>query len=305
MDAGTDDGTVALEEGRAFLDLSPWRKVAVSGTDAAGWLGDLLTADIAGLGVGGACRSLLLTPTGRIRADVHVASRPDGLLLLQSPDQPEDVGLALASYVLSADVLLEDRTGALALFALPGRETPPVEGADTTAPSCVGTGIDVVTPAGEPARRFARGWGGGGGGGEGGEGKSRRGLEEAGADALERWRIRRGAPRMGADFDVRSIPAETGLDDVIDYGKGCFLGQEAVARVRNLGHPPRVLRHLRTDAPVRVDDPVFVDGSAVGVVTSAAEGAQTTLLARVRWDAATASLVAADGSTLIDVPHPV
>jgi folate-binding protein YgfZ len=110
---------------------------------------------------------------------------------------------------------------------------------------------------------------------------------------------------MGADFDGRSIPAETGLNDVIDYGKGCFLGQEAVARVRNLGHPPRVLRHLRTDASVRVDDPVFVGGSAVGVITSAAEGLQTTLLARVRWDAATASLVTADGSTLIDVPHPV
>jgi tRNA-modifying protein YgfZ len=296
MDAGTDDGTVALEEGRAFLDLSPWRKVAVSGTDAVAWLGDLLTADIAGLRAGEACRSLLLTPTGRIRADVHVASHaaghPDGLLLLQSPDQPEDVGLALASYVLSADVLLEDRTDALALFALPGRSAPPVEGAEATAPSCVGTGIDVVTPAGESARRFARACVGAG-------------LFEAGAAAHERWRIGRGVPRMGADFDDRSIPAEAGLDDVIDYGKGCFLGQEAVARVRNLGHPTRVLRHLLTAAPVRVDDPVFADGSAVGVVTSAAEGSPTTLLARVRWGAATAPLVTSDGSTLIDVPHLV
>src|SRR5262245_60133113 len=101
MDTGTDDGIVALEEGRRFLDLSPWRKVAVSGTVAVGWLGDLLTADIVGLRAGEACRSFLLTPTGRIRADIHVARPPvghpardqDGLLLLQSPDQPEDVGL--------------------------------------------------------------------------------------------------------------------------------------------------------------------------------------------------------------------
>src|SRR4029450_4096416 len=110
---------------------------------------------------------------------------------------------------------------------------------------------------------------------------------------------------MGAAFEARSLPAEAGLDDVIDYGKGCFLGQESVARVRNLGHPTRVLRHLLTAAPVRVDDPVFADGSAVAWLPSAVEGSPTTLLARVRWGAATAPLVTPDGSTLIDVPHLV
>ena len=255
------------------------------------WLGDLLTADITGLTVGGACRSLLLTPTGRIRADVHVTRHAEGPLLLQSPDQPEDIGLALSGYVLSADVALEDRTQELALFSFPRGAEPP-GGSTATTPSCLGPGTDVVTPAGEPGRLFAQACVGAG-------------LEEAGPDALERWRITRGVPRMGPDFDGASTPAEAGLDGAIDYGKGCFLGQEAVARIRNLGHPARVLRHLRAHTDVRVAEPVFADGSAVGEVTSAADGTETTLLARVRWAAASMPLSTADGTTLIDVPPPV
>jgi len=291
---GTDaaDGLVALRQERAFLDLSSWRKVRVTGSDARAWLGDLLTADIAGLAVGAACRSLLLTPTGRIRADVHVARREDDLMLLQPADQPEHVGLALGSYVLSADVSLEDATNVLALFAVPGRAAAKIGVPGATAPSVVGPGIDVLTSAGDAAWRFVRSCIGAG-------------LEEAGPDALERWRIERGIPRMGLDFDERSLPAEAGLEHAIDYGKGCFLGQEAVARVRNLGHPARVLRHLRVSGPARTADPVLADGAVVGEITSAADGPEPTVLARVRWEAATAPLVTREGSTLIDVPRPV
>jgi folate-binding protein YgfZ len=286
-----DGELCALEEERAFVDLSSWRKVGVSGSDAVAWLGDLLTADIAGLAPGAATRSLLLTPTGRIRADVHVARREDDLVLLQAADQPEHVGLALSSYVLSSVVSLEDRTGDLALFAVPGRAASRVGVAGTTAPSCVGAGIDVLVATGDPAWRFVRSCIGAG-------------LEEAGADAIDRWRIRRGIARMGADFDERSLPAEAGLDGVIDYGKGCFLGQEAVARVRNLGHPARVVRHLRSAGAATRGDAVFAEGAAVGEITSAAPGDETTLIARVRWAAAEAPLALRDGTTMIDVPPP-
>src|SRR5206468_12568680 len=165
---------------------------------------------------------------------------------------------------------LEDRTNDLALFAIPGAAASLVGVVGATSPSSVGPGIDVLTAVGEPASRFVSACVGAG-------------LEEAGAAALEGWRIRRGVPRMGADFDDRSLPAEAGLDDVIDYGKGCFLGQEAVARVRNLGHPARILRRLRATAPARPGEPVFADGAAVGEVTSSAGGRETALIARVRW----------------------
>jgi folate-binding protein YgfZ len=286
MDQVSESELAALEEERAFLDRSAWRKVRVTGGDAVTWLGDLLAADIAGLEPGRGCRSLLLTPTGRIRADVQVARRDDDLFLLQAPEQPEHIGLALNTYVLSADVSLEDRTNDLALFTVPGRAASLVGIHGATEPSSVGPGIDVLVDAGKPAWRFV-------------EACIAAGHEEAGGDAYEVWRVRRGIARMGRDFDERSLPAEAGLEATIDSEKGCFLGQEAVARVRNLGHPRRLLRHLHGPGPIAAGEAVFAGPNAVGEVTSAApDGDGSTVIARVRWDAATEPLTVSGGRSL-------
>jgi folate-binding protein YgfZ len=286
MDQVSESELAALEEERAFLDRSAWRKVRVTGGDAVTWLGDLLAADIAGLEPGRGCRSLLLTPTGRIRADVQVARRDDDLFLLQAPEQPEHIGLALNTYVLSADVSLEDRTNDLALFTVPGRAASLVGIHGATEPSSVGPGIDVLVDAGTPAWRF-------------GAACIAAGHEEAGGDADEVWRVRRGIARMGRDFDERSLPAEAGLEATIDSEKGCFLGQEAVARVRNLGHPRRLLRHLHGPGPIAAGEAVFAGPNAVGEVTSAApDGDGSTVIARVRWDAATEPLTVSGGRSL-------
>jgi folate-binding protein YgfZ len=286
MDEVSESELAALEEERGFLDRSAWRKVRVTGGDAVTWLGDLLSADIAGLEPGRGCRSLLLTPTGRIRADVQVARRDDDLFLLQAPEQPEHIGLALNTYVLSADVSLEDRTNDLALFTVPGRAASLVGIHGATEPSSVGPGIDVLVDAGKPAWRFV-------------EACIAAGLEEARGDAYEVWRVRRGIVRMGRDFDERSLPAEAGLEATIDSEKGCFLGQEAVARVRNLGHPPRLLRHLHGPGPIAAGEAVFAGPNAVGEITSAApDGEGSTVIARVRWDAATEPLTVSGGRSL-------
>jgi folate-binding protein YgfZ len=113
---------------------------------------------------------------------------------------------------------------------------------------------------------------------------------------LEIRRIRRGDVRMGADFGSDALPAEAGLEGAIDLTKGCFLGQESVAKVRNLGHPPRVLRHVRSQTPVAPGVPVLTGGVAVGEVTSAAENnGGTDAIVRVRWDAALEELSTATG----------
>jgi tRNA-modifying protein YgfZ len=286
MDEVSESELAALVEERAFLDRSSWRKVRVTGGDAITWLGDLLTADIAGLEPGRGCRSLLLTPTGRIRADVQVARREEDLFLLQAPEQPEHIGLALSAYVLSADVSLEDRTNDLALFTVPGRAASLVGIHGATEPSSVGPGIDVLVDAGKPAWRFV-------------EACIAAGLGEAGGDAEEVWRVRRGIARMGRDFDERSLPAEAGLEAAIDSEKGCFLGQEAIARVRNLGHPPRLLRHLHGPGRIAVGDAVFAGPNAVGEVTSSApDGEGSTVIARVRWVAATEPLTVSGSRSL-------
>jgi tRNA-modifying protein YgfZ len=277
-----DAELMALSEGRAAVDLSTYRIVRVWGDDARRWLHDLVTTDVASLRPGEARRSLLLDATGHIRADLHVTCDDDGFWLFQDPDQADHVGSALATYVLSSAVELDDLTGRRSLIALPGVSDEP----GGSRPSVLGEGHDLLRTAldpGAPAgRRFVS------------------------QDAVEVWRIRAGRPRMGADFDRTAIPAEAGLEGLIDTTKGCFLGQESVARVRNLGHPPRVLRHLQGDG--RVDAGATLTSTTpeeeVGIVTSAAErtGGGTVLIASVRWAAREQLLRSSDGLALFPVP---
>jgi tRNA-modifying protein YgfZ len=276
----SDDELLAIAEGRAAVDLASFRKVRVRGDDARAWLHDLVTTDVASLVPGASRRTLLLDATGHIRADLQVACDGDGFWLFQAPDQPDHIRSALAPYVLSSAVSLDDLTDERGLIALLGSA-----GAhDGFRPSCLGPGGDVIGSSGStllpPERAFV------------------------GADAAEVWRIRRGRARMGTDFDGRSIPAEAGLDETIDETKGCFLGQESVARVRNLGHPPRVLRHMVADGPIDAGSSVVDEaGDEVGVVTSAAThvGGGTVLLASIRWGAGKRLLDAREGRDLAPV----
>ncbi|MGZ8583291.1 MAG: CAF17-like 4Fe-4S cluster assembly/insertion protein YgfZ, partial [Actinomycetota bacterium] len=267
----------ALSEGRGAVDLSSYRTVRVAGDDARRWLHDLVTTDVASLRTGEARRSLLLDATGHIRADMHVACDDEGFWLFQAPDQPEHVGSALAVYVLSSAVRIDELTGERALVAIPGSS----EDGGGFRPSALGTGRDVLIDAGElrapPGREFVS------------------------DDAAEVWRIRAGRPRMGPDFDRSSIPAEAGLESLIDATKGCFLGQESVARVRNLGHPPRLLRQLECDGRVDTGSTLTTTaGDEAGIVTSAADrdGGGTVLLASVRWVAREQLLRSPDGLSL-------
>ncbi|MGH2685223.1 MAG: YgfZ/GcvT domain-containing protein [Actinomycetota bacterium] len=275
----------ALDDGRAFADLSAWRKIHVHGADAAGWLNDLLTADLSGLGPGRSQRTLLLTANGRIRADVHATPEGDGFLLLQAPDQPEPIDRLLDRYILSSDVALDDRTVEMALLAFPGREPPETTEGLPLRPSVLGDGTDLLVEAGraEEVRAAARD----------------RGLIEADPDSLEAWRIRAGIPRFPADLSTDSLPHEFHLGDAIAFDKGCYLGQEAVAKVRNLGHPPFVVAAGEVAAASAPGDEVVAATEAAGVVTSAAaRDGSTAVIVRVRWAVRDASLALRDGSPI-------
>jgi folate-binding protein YgfZ len=291
--AAPPDELRALATGRAFVDLSSCWKTAVGGADRVRWLHDLLTADIASVDRGESRRSLLLTPTGRIRADVHVIRRDHDLMLLQTSDQPEPIRALLEPYVLSSDVQLDDVTGAFAFFALPGSPAG-LDGTTSYTPSVLGPGHDELVEAGlrAHARRSAL---------------AAAGLLEVGIETVEVDRIRRGIARMGRDFDASSLPAEAGLEALIDGAKGCFLGQESFARIRDRGHPARVLRRLRADGDLRAGEPVLADGVEVGRITSAAPGPDEDgrAIARVRWAAATRELALRDGRPLVEVPQSI
>lgn len=269
-------------QGRAYADLSHWHKVLVLGSDARNWLNDLMTADIETLTAGSSRRALLLSPTGRIRAAVTVASIGGGLHLFQDPVQPSAVDRLLAPYVLSSDVELVDVSRSMTLLAFPGSEPPHVPGGETVMPSCLGRGADLILSRKLESRD-----------------QTLQGLTLLGPDALERWRIDHGIPKFPLDLTPQSLPHEADLDEAIDYGKGCYLGQEAVARVRNLGHPTWVVLSMRSDAAVAPNDSVMADGNEVGRVTSAASvDGHTAVIARVRWSARELPLTTGSGTPL-------
>ena len=247
------------------MDLRGWALTEVRGADAEAWLDDLVTASVAGLPAGEALRSFLLSPTGRIRADIRVL-RPrsgDGFLLLQDTAQPDAIADLLGPYVLSSDVELApaDPRG---LFVKP-------------RPSLVWTAAWEARDDGSVP---------------------------AGPEALEAWRIRHGLARFPVDLDADSLPAEAGLDvePVIDRSKGCYLGQESVARVRNLGHPPRVVVGVRAEAPLRPGTPVRSQGARVGTVTSVEPREGSSAMVRIRWDARDTELTA-DGGIALERPN--
>jgi folate-binding protein YgfZ len=276
------EGLSALREGRAIIDLSAWRKVMVRGREASAWLNDLLTAELAGLEEGEARRSLLLSPTGRMRADVAVTQSADGFLLLQDPIQPSAVDRVLAPYVLSSNVVVEDRSGELGLVAMPDGPVPPAEGRLSFRPSPLGTGRGIAVHEEEKAAILGD-----------------PGLVPVSLADLEAFRIERGVPRFGVDLGEESLPHEAPMGDAIAHDKGCFLGQEAVAKVRNLGHPPFVLIAVDCSDRVEAGGAIMAEGREVGRITSAARlEERSAALARVRWAARGSELRTREGESL-------
>jgi folate-binding protein YgfZ len=122
-------------------------------------------------------------------------------------------------------------------------------------------------------------------------------------EAVMAWMIRRGIPTFGIDLDERSLPAEAGLEETtVDFTKGCFLGQESVAKLRNFGHPPRVILALVADGPVAPGEALSADGAEVGLVTSVVHdraGGPVRALGHVRWEARERSFVTPGGVRLV------
>ncbi|MGH2554776.1 MAG: YgfZ/GcvT domain-containing protein [Actinomycetota bacterium] len=274
-----------LAAGRAFADISSWRTIAVSGTDALEWLDDLVTADLSDLPPGMARPALLLTPTGGIRASFTVTAYEGDPLLLQDPAQPASIERLLDPYVLSSDVQLDDRTTGLAIFSFPGLvEAPDATATAQSAPSCLGAGVDLLAAAQDHDDLLRS--------------MSNR-YTQARDEDVEAWRIAAGIPRFGIDALEGDLPQESGLSDAVSRGKGCFPGQEAVAKVDSLGHPRRLVLALEAAGPASPGDAVMLDGSEVGQITSAAGfGVGTYVMARLRWEARDAHLRTAPGTEL-------
>jgi len=262
-----------LASGTAYIDASSLRVTGIAGSDARAWLNELVSADVGVLGPGRSVPSLLLAPTGGVRAAFTLVLDGDGFLALQDASQERSVAELLAPYVLSSDVSLRDRTGDLAILAFPGLAQPPaIDGARPSSPSALGRGADLIASASEHDRIATE--------------LATRGFARAGGADAESWRIAAGIPRVGVDTADGDLPQEAALEGAVAFAKGCFVGQEAVAKTRDRGHPRRALLAFEADAEVAAGEAVTADGGVVGAVTSAvSDGRRTRGLARVRWAA--------------------
>jgi tRNA-modifying protein YgfZ len=226
--------------------------VAVRGPGAEAFLQAMLSNDVEKLAVGDACQALLLTAKARVIAPVVVLRRlPEDFLLLTELGAGEPVRAALLRMRFAARCEIEpEEHVAFVVFG----DAEGVQTADYGIPA-----VEVLDTELEPTVE---------------------------AEELELLRIKAGTPRLGREIDDRVLPAEAGLDArAIDFAKGCYPGQEPIARQHYRGRVNRSLRvlELRSEELPEYDAELTYEGKTVGRVTSAArEGDRIVALGYVR-----------------------
>ena len=215
--------------------------IAARGPDAIEYLQGQLSQDVAALGIGDSALSLLLQPQGKVDAWLRVTRTADDELVLDvEAGWGEQVVARLKRFLLRVKVELEPLDWSVAVH--PGDDVAAPDGAWRVVSEVPGTSTFLHATGGMSD------------------------------DEHEALRIAAGVPRMGHELDESTIPASAGIvDRSVSFTKGCYTGQELVARIDSRGdRVPAKLRRLTGDA--HVGDVVVVDGREVGHVTSAAPG---------------------------------
>jgi folate-binding protein YgfZ len=253
--------------------------VRVSGADRLAYLHSLLSQHLSDAEPGTVADFLYLDPKGNAQAAGRAIVRSADVLLVTPPEVAADLAAALARYTFLLDAAAEDLSGAWALAGVRGPGALPDAGAPAermrALPHGEGVavrdrwgGVDLVGPAAWVEERLVA-----------------LDLPEAGPADWEAWRIGAGEPAWGSEIVPGRRAQELGLLPThVHLRKGCYPGQESIAKIHNLGRPRRALAVVETAEPVTPGDPVEVGGrpGKLGEVTSAAsEGAAWVALALV------------------------
>jgi folate-binding protein YgfZ len=219
--------------------------VGVAGPDAGDHLQNMVSNDVESLQVGDACPALLLTAKARVIAPLVVWRRGDeDYLLLTEPELGEQVRAHLLRMRLRARCEVElEQHESVVLFG------DDADGFATDFPGAREAVDSGLAPT-------------------------------LSSEELEARRVAAGVPRWGREIDDRVLPAEAGLDAThISFEKGCYPGQEPVARLHFRGHPNRSLRVLQLDRVPEYDAELVHDGKVVGRVTSAVQRGDGSVIA--------------------------
>jgi folate-binding protein YgfZ len=268
--------------GAAAVDLSNRGVVAITGPDRLSWLHSLTTQVLEGLEAGQSALALILSPHGHVEHELHAVDDGTATWLIVQPGTADTLVRYLRSMQFMLRVEVEDRSATHAVVWEPSWAVDPgavtwlvpadfaghghvAAGSDrggdaskygTDRPAAF-AGREVVVPRELLAERMSAAPG------------------PAGTWALEALRVAAAVPRLGLETDHRTLPHEVGwIGPAVHLAKGCYRGQEAVARVHNLGHPPRRLALLHLDGSDETmpehGSAVLVDGRETGWVGTAA-----------------------------------
>ncbi len=250
----------ALAAGRGVVDLANRAVVAVTGPDRLGWLHDLTTQHLTGLQPGDSALALVLSPQGHVEHELHLADDGDTAWIVTEASRAPDLLAFLERMRFLLRVEIADRSADLAIVWLPGAEQPEGAVAGWRVPEPFAgrgfAGTEWILDRPRAAAFVAAS------------------DSPAGSWALEALRVAALMPRIGLDTDHRTIPNEVGwlgtphAPNAVHLDKGCYRGQETVAKVNNLGRPPRRLALLHLDGtseqPPAHGAEVWSDGARVG-----------------------------------------
>jgi folate-binding protein YgfZ len=266
----------AVRHGCGLVDRSERGKLALTGSETKVLLQGQVTNDVEGLTPGSGCYAALLTPKGKMLGDLRILDTGEELWLDTERGALQAIFNALYRARIGFDAAFHKRTLERGLLSLIGPQARHVAGAaaeelgtdehanTTTAiddiPVLVivtDVGLDLVCAAGETAALVAA--------------LTAHGARVVAEAAAECLRIEHGRPRYGLDLDESTIPQEAGLNErAVSFTKGCYVGQETVARLHYKGKPNRHLRGVRLSAPLPTGTELSLDGKVVGTLGSVA-----------------------------------
>lgn len=294
----------AITEACGVVDRSERGKLRLTGGDAKGFLQGQVSNDVEGLASGTGAYAAFLTPKGKMLGDLRILDTGEELLLDTERVALQELFNMIRRFSIGYDVQLHKRTLQQGLLSLLGpaaadlAELPELGYAEHNhaAGEVAGVrvravrtdlGIDLLCDAGD-TDALASGL----------ERAGVRPVSEATADIV---RVERGRPRFGIDLDETVIPQEADLNArAVSFTKGCYVGQETVARLYYRGKPNRQLRGLRLSAPGRTGEEITLGARAVGRLGSVAQSPRLgpVALALVRREAPPGSRVSVGSDEL-------
>jgi tRNA-modifying protein YgfZ len=300
-----------LREECGLLDRSDRGKLIVSGSEAAEYLQGQLTNDVEALSPGEGQYAALLDRKGHMQADMRVLrTSPEEIWIDTEPEALMPALRHLEMYKIGREVAIADLSAERTILSLIGPRSveiaataalPEYANAATSVTGipchAVGTaeGIDLIAKSADAANLR--------------DALTRAGAVEVSVEAAEVVRIEAGRPRFGAEMSIETMPAEAGIvEQAVSFTKGCYIGQEPVARLHYKGRPNRHLRGLELGAPAAAGTSLRLGEKEVGRIGSAsvspARGPIALAIVRREAEPGSELSVGEDGVTarVVDLP---